>query len=483
MISSTTGIFDDGTVVPITTTVPEGQIFAGWIGEGIADPASISTTVLMTGHRQVEASFDRIRYMLTINIEPEGGGTVTGGGMVSGTIPASLVATANPGYISTGWTGAEIRNPNSSRIAVNVNENMAITANFERILHTLTINSHPLDGGIVTGAGTYGEGTEVPITATANSGYRFTGWTGTGVANPSSANTTVSMAENRTITANFERVSYNLTVNRSIAAGGTVTGSGTFNVGAVVAITATASPGYTFIGWTGAGVANPSSANTTVSMTADRMVVAVFQNTGTSGNTFTDPRDGKIYRTVEIGNLRWMAENLNYAPVDSSWCFGTNDSTCAIYGRLYGWEAAMSVCPAGWRLPDKNDWEDLMRSVGGIPYSSMSGGAYWNGAAGKLKSRSPDWNGTDDFGFSALPGGFRVTGSCASRDCPPDSRVSENYHISYGASGHWWSATTDTEFENYVYIVEMYGGHGDAYLRSNDINQRGYSVRCVQGQR
>ena len=105
-------------------------------------------------------------------------------------------------------------------------------------------------------------------------------------------------------------------------------------------------------------------------------------------------------RTVEIGGLTWMAENLNRA-TSNSWCYGDDTSNCAKYGRLYTWDAAMSACPSGWRLPTHTDWDNLVTAAGG---SSVAGS--------KLKSTSgwnSNGNGTNEFGFLALPGGFRYT--------------------------------------------------------------------------
>ncbi|MBR5413556.1 MAG: fibrobacter succinogenes major paralogous domain-containing protein, partial [Fibrobacter sp.] len=117
-------------------------------------------------------------------------------------------------------------------------------------------------------------------------------------------------------------------------------------------------------------------------------------------NTLTDARDGKVYKTVKIGSQVWMAENLNYA-TEKSYCYNDSSKYCDKYGRLYTWAAAMDACPTGWHLPGEEEWNILLSEVGG---QSIAGTA--------LKSRS-GWhdggNGTDAFGFSALPAGRRDT--------------------------------------------------------------------------
>ena len=116
-----------------------------------------------------------------------------------------------------------------------------------------------------------------------------------------------------------------------------------------------------------------------------------------SASTFKDSRDGKIYKTVKIGSLVWMAENLNFA-AEGSVCYENKDANGDKYGRLYDWDTAIKACPAGWRLPTDEEWTALVDYAGGEET-----------AGAKLKSTAgwkDDGNGTDDFGFSALPGGY-----------------------------------------------------------------------------
>ena len=124
-------------------------------------------------------------------------------------------------------------------------------------------------------------------------------------------------------------------------------------------------------------------------------------NVKTVENCFMDERDGQTYRTVKIGNKLWMAENLAYGIyTDTSLCpYYDKLNDCVKYGGLYYWEKAMESCPFGWHLPDSTEWEELFKTVGK------------RSEAAKVLRSKTDWlfekNGTDDFGFSALPAGSR----------------------------------------------------------------------------
>jgi uncharacterized protein (TIGR02145 family) len=190
-------------------------------------------------------------------------------------------------------------------------------------------------------------------------------------------------------------------------------------------------------------------------------------------STFTDTRDGKVYKIVKIGSQTWFAENLNYA-AEGSKCYGEGgksfdklygetltdaeiQANCAKYGRLYDWETALTACPDGTHLPTDEEWAMLENYVGD---SSTIGR--------KLKARS-GWdyygNGTNKYGFSALPGGYG------------GYRYSDGYFVSAGLQSGWWSATeidTSNAWLRYMNCIYEY------VERIKGEKTTLFSVRCVQ---
>ncbi len=89
-------------------------------------------------------------------------------------------------------------------------------------------------------------------------------------------------------------------------------------------------------------------------------------NTNSNFSIFIDTRDGKTYPSVLIGNQTWLAKNLEFKPdTGQYWAYNNEDKFVAQYGYLYTWETAKNVCPSGWHLPSKEEFEKLLENVGG----------------------------------------------------------------------------------------------------------------------
>ena len=247
-----------------------------------------------------------------------------------------------------------------------------------------------------------------------------------------------------------------------------------------------------------------------------------------------DERDGKTYKTVKIGTQTWMAENLNYNALGSK-CYGEDGeivmgfdeekrehvyvqlsdneikANCVKYGRLYNFATAMGlpyncnasvctsqnvkyqgICPEGWHIPSNAEWDKLVQyaddasSMQGIlPYESYSAGSHLKATNGWSDDEGKPANGTDKYGFAALPGGYY-------------NNETGRFNL-INRQGFWW--TTEEYNEKYMEILcatvydhcgydEPVDGNDYAYYRriysdgkilwSHQEKNTMLSVRCVK---
>ncbi|MDY0101854.1 MAG: FISUMP domain-containing protein [Lentimicrobium sp.] len=176
---------------------------------------------------------------------------------------------------------------------------------------------------------------------------------------------------------------------------------------------------------------------------------------------------GQVYNTVQIGTQCWMAENLNYGTTNS-WTYNNDPANGDIYGRLYTWEAALTACPSGWHLPSDEEWKTMEMALG--MSQSEADGTGWRGTdeGGKMKEtgyahwNSPNTGATNSSGFTALPGGLRL--SSGSFD-------------NLGDDGHWWSSSENSG--TYAWYRRLYYDY-DQVGRSSYYKTHGFSVRCLK---
>ncbi len=196
-------------------------------------------------------------------------------------------------------------------------------------------------------------------------------------------------------------------------------------------------------------------------------------NSGITYGNLTDDRDKKVYKTVVIGTQTWLAENMNYETEDGSWWCYKKDPQCNVSGRYYNWTGANEACPSGWHLPTMEEWGTLLRYTGGsdcLPYGCDDG-------ATPLKAQT-GWddygedinpNGTDKYGFSALPTGIRGT----------DGRFTFEDAEEVGHNGYIymyiWSSTEDEG------VPQGYAFTFDGLVAPTPLDPKyGLPVRCVK---
>jgi uncharacterized protein (TIGR02145 family) len=187
--------------------------------------------------------------------------------------------------------------------------------------------------------------------------------------------------------------------------------------------------------------------------------------------------DVETFKTVKIGTQIWMAENLNIShfrngdPIPEAktdaewvektpaWCYYNNDpKNGQKYGKLYNWYALTDprgLAPEGWHIPNGADWDKLGTFLGGI-----------SEAGTKMKSKTgwnENGNGTNESGFSGLPGSLRYE----------DGQFND-----LGRMGFWWSTTRNIA-GTLSYTLNLSNGYmGWGIGKANE--SYGFAVRCIK---
>ncbi|MBR1746471.1 MAG: hypothetical protein IJ734_11025 [Fibrobacter sp.] len=202
-----------------------------------------------------------------------------------------------------------------------------------------------------------------------------------------------------------------------------------------------------------------------------------YLNPNISYGEITDSRDGQVYKTIDVGNYTWFAQNLNleYNDGEGNSCPGSDPDSCAKYGRMYTWAAAMDtagvystqalecgagkvcwlidpvqgVCPEGLHLPSNAEWRLLVEAAGGESTAAVAlkstKGWVWN---------SSNTSGTDDLGFSAIPNGP-------------------------GEYGYFWSGTENSNISGYRLRL-MGDATPSTHLGDGTKSTAMNAVRCVK---
>ncbi|MBR3730847.1 MAG: T9SS type A sorting domain-containing protein [Bacteroidales bacterium] len=265
-----------------------------------------------------DTTFRTREHSVTLVANPTAGGAVSGSYANLESDHYTAVATPNVGYTFTNWTeGSSVLSTDAS-YSFDVTSDHTLQANFTINTYTIAVAANPTGYGTVTGGGTYNYGTEVTLTATANTGYSFVNWTLNGNVVSGENNYTITVTDNANYVANFEINNYTISAIANPEEGGTVTGSGTYTYGANVTVTATASTGYNFSSMTvdGASVTPTYDANTgaysyALTVSGNHNVVVTFT---TRGGTTSGPRD--IYPAPAREPWDWDEEDPQISRAD-----------------------------------------------------------------------------------------------------------------------------------------------------------------------
>lgn len=268
------GTFAQGSTVSVTATSNPSYSFTNWTENGTVVSTSSSYQYEMNGNRTLVANYT-LQLVVAASSIPAAGGTITGAGVYTPGSSVTLTASPISGYTFINWTDNGTIVSTNAGYVFTINASKTLVANF-KISDGYTINVTASNGTVIKNPVlvSYNSGATVQLTATPNSGYAFTSWSGdaTGSVNP----LTVTMNANKNITANFTLVGSGFTLN-VVANNGSVLKNPalvSYASGATVQLTATPNSGYTFTSWSGdaTGSVNPL----TVIMNANKNITANF---------------------------------------------------------------------------------------------------------------------------------------------------------------------------------------------------------------
>lgn len=211
------------------------------------------------------------------------------------------------------------------------------------------------------------------------------------------------------------------------------------------------------------------------------IILLVCTISATAGTPTVVDSDGNVYGTVKIGDQVWLAQNMRVKTPKGSWCYRDKENNCKKYGALYSWAAAMAlpdkcnqddcydlikqphqgICPKGFHVPSKEEFLKLYDFIGGrekagTELKSVSG---WH--SGVLFSG----NGTDRYGFSILPAGYR----------------SQKKYYYEGKSSQFWTSFQDCNSKEGEFALSYAFGYGRDYAFAENMKKYvGNSLRCVE---
>ena len=232
----------------LTATEGEGYTFVNWTENGQEVATTMEYTFTVTGPRTLVANFSLNSYEITVSGTPTNGGSVSGGGTYNHFETCTLTATPAEGYHFVKWTlnGSEVST--SETYSFEVNGPADYVAHFQLNRYVITVNH--TTGGSVTGGGNYNHFAICTLRAIPSTGYHFVNWTENGQEVSTNATYTFTVTGDRTLVANFEQNSYNITATANPTSGGTITGAGSYTHGQTCTLVATPNQGYYFVEWT-----------------------------------------------------------------------------------------------------------------------------------------------------------------------------------------------------------------------------------------
>ena len=513
------GAYQVGEQCTVSAEANPGYTFVNWTENGNQVSSEPSYTFTVTVDRSLVANFSSEDYIISVDIDPEDGGTVTGAGGYSYGNECTLTATPKTGHIFEKWTKGSTTVSTDAEYTFIVRESAIYTAHFKKKSYTIATSAEPTNGGTTTGGGTYHYGDNCTVNATAATGYAFNGWKEGNETVSNDASYSFTVTGERNLVAMFTP-SYTIAATANPTNGGTVAGAGTYMEGETCTLTATANNGYAFTNWTEDGSTVSADASYTFVVSGNRTLVAHFTRqynitvtanpsnggTVTGGGVYNEGEFCRVTAEVNEGyNFNNWTENGSVVSSEENYIFTVegNRNLVANFSEqptvpTGGIDGLFSVSPSRqvyfaqgnlqyqassntWRFAE-NQWDFVGGTYQGVQYGTVSGstnnsiGASYSGWIDLFGFGTSGWNsGATVYQPYAVsqnnahyyPGGSYtndLTGAYVQADWAYHNPISNG-----GNQVGLWRCLTN---EEYVYLIEGRANAAQKYSlgRVNNIN-------------
>lgn len=319
------GMYGPGSTAVLTATPAAGYNFLYWKEGGVQVSSDPVYSFTVTGNRALEAHFEeQVMISLEILSVPPEGGTTTGEGSYPQGSLVTVTATPAEGWAFSMWMMNGMPASTSPVWSFYLYINRTIVAQFKEVLpeYELTLDASPAEGGSVTGAGTYPEGTAVTVQATPNAGWSFLYWDEGGMQVSADPEYSFEISSDRSLTAYFAE-EFQISASANPASAGTVTGTGIYTAGQQAVLTATASTGFEFMNWTEGGAVVSTGAVYEFTVTGDRTLVANFSEVLPEYTVSTAPSPAAGGTTSGSGTYAAGSQVVVSAVPAAGWSFNS----------------------------------------------------------------------------------------------------------------------------------------------------------------
>ena len=335
------GTYAQGSTCTLRATANSGYSFVNWTKNGTAVSTNSNHSFTVTGNASYVANFEPEpeEYTITVNAEPANGGTVSGGGTYAEGSTCVISAMPNEGYVFENWTRNGTVVSVEPTYSIVVNRNLTFVAHFAQNANqaTITATAEPVEGGSVSGGGTYELGSNCTLNAVAAVGYEFVNWTLNGSQVSTDASFSFTITGNAVYVAHFSKIVNHYTVSANVqpANAGSVIGAGTYEEGTSCTLIAIANPTYTFVSWTENGAVVSTDEQYTFTVERDRNLVAVFSqglfytitasaggngSITPEGEVMVNPGEDKTFAIIPNSGCRVskvLVDGVDVGPVES----------------------------------------------------------------------------------------------------------------------------------------------------------------------